>query len=312
MRILRRRNFPDPRYNLSTFYINAKRANKYKSFLSDFILVHISQIALIKSLNYRYNAYNIRRHELDRPSRWRTSHITYNPSNRASIISLQRNLQLSNGTETFPLLPTYTFFQRNKRARRPQNVSIQGGMPQRCSFYFFPFLTKSNDGRRGRRPTRGCGHGRERSLERLELYTILSASGTVKVYLGVKVVLPRRECRNASVVGLIMDESRSRRIPNSVSSRFVTPDDEKKRILRVSSLRLEQQEESGIVLPVDVFHPLLLFLANWFDYSIQSRNKICGNCFSFFLPFFFSIRFINKCTCYLVKKQKGRKNLTSV
>ena len=210
MRILRRRNFPDPRYNLSTFYINAKRSNKYKSFLSDFILVHISQIPLIKSLNYRYNAYNIRRHELDRPSRWRTSHITYNPSNRASIISLQRNLQLSNGTETFPLLPTYTFFQRNKRARRPQNVSIQGGMPQRCSFYFFPFLTKSNDGRRGRRPTRGCGHGRERSLERLELYTILSASGTVKVYLGVKVVLPRRECRNASVVGLIMDESRSR------------------------------------------------------------------------------------------------------
>lgn len=177
-------------------------------------------------------------------------------------------------------------------------------------FIFFLFWQRVTTGDEGR-PTRGCGHGRERSLERLELYTILSASGTVKVYLGVKVVLPRRECRNASVVGLIMDESRSRRIPNSVSSRFVTPDDEKKRILRVSFLRLEQQEESGIVLPVDVFHPLLLFSANWFDYSIQSRNKICGNCFSFFLLFFFSIRFINKCTCYLVKKQEG-KNLTSV
>lgn len=140
MRILRRRNFPD-RYNLSTFYINAKRANKYKSFLSDFILVHISQIALIKSLNYRYNAYNIRRHELDRPSRWRTSHITYNPSNRASIISLQRNLQLSNGTETFPLLPTYTFFQRNKRARHPQNVSIQGNAAE-MFILFFSFFDK--------------------------------------------------------------------------------------------------------------------------------------------------------------------------
>lgn len=58
-------------------------------------------------------------------------------------------------------------------------------------FIFFFF---NKDTRRGRRPTRErCGHGRERGrFERLELYTILSvsASGTVKVYLGVKVVLP--------------------------------------------------------------------------------------------------------------------------
>lgn len=82
------------------------------------------------------------------------------------------------------------YFSKEKQ----ENHSIQEWNAGDVHFYFFIFFFFFNkDGRRGRRPTRGCGHGRERSLERLELYTILSASGTVKVYLGVKVVLPRRE-----------------------------------------------------------------------------------------------------------------------
>lgn len=71
------------------------------------------------------------------------AHRSYNirnPSNRASIISLQQNLELSNGTETFPLLPTYIFFQRNKKITRFKN-----GMPEMFIFIFFSFLTKTGD-----------------------------------------------------------------------------------------------------------------------------------------------------------------------
>lgn len=71
----------------------------------------------------------------------------HNPSNRASTISLQQNFELSNA-KTFPLLSTYIFFQRNKRAHfayRPQDDSIQGGMPRFRDIHFFFFLTKTRD-----------------------------------------------------------------------------------------------------------------------------------------------------------------------
>lgn len=69
------------------------------------------------------------------------SYNIHNPSNRASIISLQQNLELSNGTETFPLLPTYIFFQRETRKSLDSRMECR-----RCSFlFFFSFLTKTGD-----------------------------------------------------------------------------------------------------------------------------------------------------------------------
>lgn len=68
----------------------------------------------------------------------------HNPSNRASTISLQQNFELSNA-ETFPLLSTYIFFQRNKRAHfayRPQDDSRWNAAIQR---YLFFFLIKTRD-----------------------------------------------------------------------------------------------------------------------------------------------------------------------
>lgn len=105
-----------------------------------------------------------------------------------------------------------------------------------------------------------------------------------------------------------MDESRSRRIPNGVSSRFVTPDDEKKRILRVSFLPsgTTGRDVSCIVLPVDTFHPLLLFSANWFD-SIKEQS-VATLLLSFFFLFFY-IRFINKRTFDKETKKGGGEKL---